>query len=301
MTKRRTTREQRPLSASTTHFPLIIGMFFCSGAASLVYEVAWFRRLELVFGVSTFAIGAVVTAFMLGLAAGSYWAGLAKSVRRRPLVAYAVLEALVAGYAFLFPQLIGAVEQFYSLVFSLPQGSFVSLSALRFVLSLLVLLPATFCMGATLPALAKVISRDHSDAPRRIGWLYSANTLGAVAGTLLAGFWALEHLGIRGTIWLAAALNLAVACGAGLVARRSVSDDATPDPNASSALADVRQEPASPARYARAIVGVVGLASMALQLVWTRALIFYVHNSTYAFSAILAVYLLGLGLGAAVG
>ena len=76
-------------------------MFFLSGATSLLYEVVWFKKLHLVFGVSIFAIGAVVVAFMLGLAIGSRWAASNQWIRKDPLVAYAWMEIGIALFALL--------------------------------------------------------------------------------------------------------------------------------------------------------------------------------------------------------
>jgi spermidine synthase len=291
--------QQRPQDAPG--FPTILVIFFLSGIAGLLYEVAWFRRLQLVFGVSTFAMGAVVSAFMFGLAAGSGWAGSASAVRKRPLMSYGLLEAAIAVYALLFPGLVIVAEKLYSSVFSQLEGQFLVLSALRFGLSLLLLVPATFCMGATLPTLALVVAEGSRSTTPRLGWLYSANTFGGVVGTLAAGFFALEHFGIRGTIWIGAALNALIACAAVVLSRHASLPQTERAGPVKKATGKRMEEPAVDARYAVLLVGLAGLVSMALELVWTRALVFYVHNSTYAFSAILAVYLLGLAGGAAAG
>jgi spermidine synthase len=105
-------------------FAVILALFFLSGSAGLLYEVAWFRRLQLVFGVSAFAVGAAVAAFMFGLAAGSRWAGETHVIKNRPLRAYAVIEGAIAIYAVLFPLLIGLVESLYSQVFGVLGGSY---------------------------------------------------------------------------------------------------------------------------------------------------------------------------------
>jgi predicted membrane-bound spermidine synthase len=238
---------------------------------------------------------------MFGLAAGSRWAGSTAAIRNRPLFAYGILEGAIGAYAVLFPLLVSLVEKLYSAVFGLLGGHFLMLSALRFVLSLLILMPATFCMGATLPTLARVVVGGSAPASRGIGWLYAVNTLGGVVGTLGAGFFTLEHLGIRGTIWLGAAINLLIAGVAFVLSYRVLEQRVT----TGAAIFDTPRQLAAarlPAGwYAMLIVSLTGLVSMALEVVWTRALVFYVHNSTYAFSAILAVYLLGLAGGAAVG
>src|SRR5215470_14745161 len=118
MTSRQTRASKvSPSAPVTVSSKLILALFFASGMAGLLYEVAWFRRLQLLFGVSAFAIGSVVSAFMLGLALGSRWAGTTPWLRSRPLRAYAVLEAAIGGYALLFPLLVSLIESFYSQFF----------------------------------------------------------------------------------------------------------------------------------------------------------------------------------------
>ncbi len=287
---------------SQSRFLLVSALFFFSGAAGLLYEVAWFRRLQLAFGVSVFAIGAVVTAFMLGLTAGSHWASRERTLSERPLRLYGLLEGGLAVSAALFPLLITIAEKLYSSLFGVLGGHFLTLSCFRFLLSLLILLPATFCMGATLPTLARAVVQTSQHFSRRVGWLYSLNTLGGVVGTLTAGFFALEHLGIRGTIWAGVAVNAAIALVAFALSRTET--EGAPRKPVWEAASEIASEPISQAgnpdrRDALLVIGMIGLVSMALEVIWTRALVFYVHNSTYAFSAILAVYLLGLACGAA--
>lgn len=203
-------------------------ILFLSGAAGLLYEVVWFRRLHLVFGVSVFAIGAVVAAFMLGLAAGSRWAASSTWLRKNPLRSYAWLEIGIAVFAAIFPFLIQLLEGIYIGLFRLLEGSFLVLSITRFVLALVVLLPPTFLMGATLPVLAQAVTVGSRNMARIVGWLYAINTFGGVVGTLLAGFFALEHLGIIGSLRLGLVVNVTVAVGALLLSRYSTYRKATP-------------------------------------------------------------------------
>ena len=275
-------------------------MLFLSGAAALLYEVAWFRRLHLVFGVGIFATGAVVAGFMLGLATGSRWAGSSRRLRSDPLRTFAWLEIGIALYAMAFPPLVGFMEGAYAMLFGSLAGRFLIQSVLRFIFAFLLLLPATFLMGASLPAMAQSVVGKSEELAKRVGWLYAANTLGGVAGILLAGFWALEHLGIRGSIYLGMVGNLVVAVSALLLARlpayrrrqQAAEETASPSISAEAAMS-------SRVGFAVVTVTVTGLASMAGEIVWTRALVFFIHNSTYAFSSVVAVYLLGISGGAA--
>ena len=287
-------------------------LFFLSGALGLLYEVVWFRRLHLALGVSTFAVGAVLSAFMLGLAAGSRWAARSERLRARPLVAYALIELGIAAYAVAFPWLVAAVEALYPALFGVLEGRPLLLAGARFALALGVLLPPTFLMGASLPAVAEAAGRSGPGLARRVAWLYALNTLGGVAGTLVAGFVLVEALGLTRSMWAGAASGVLVAAGA-LVLSRLPSEPPAADAPAAAALPAAERprrkkkerpaEPAAPApglaRLAFAAAFLAGAVSLASEIVWTRALVFFVHNSTYAFSAIVAVYLLGIAAGAA--
>ena len=194
-------------------------LFFFSGALGLLYEIVWFRRLHLTLGVSLFAVGAVVSAYMLGLAVGSRWAARSAWLRRAPLVAYAGLELGVALYAIAFPLLVGALEALYPALFRLLEGHPLPLSVARFVLAFVLLLPPTFLMGASLPAMAEAVMAPPGQLARRVAWLYALNTVGGVAGTLLTGFLLIEHLGITGSLHVGAAGSAIVAAVAFALAR----------------------------------------------------------------------------------
>jgi spermidine synthase len=281
-------------------FGALAVLFFVSGALGLLYEVAWFRRLQLVLGVSSFAIGAVVSAFMLGLAVGGRWAAQSAALRRAPLVAFARLELGLALYAAIFPLLADAVETLYPALFGLFGGWFPALSAARFVLALTLLLPPTFLMGASLPAMAEATVAPGARWAGRAGWLYALNTIGGVVGTLGAGFFLVEHLGITGTLYAGAGGSFLVGAAALALARHPVYAARATRLAAAGPPVSARSRAAAGflARRAAVAAFAAGAVSLAAEVVWTRALVFFVHNSTYAFSAVLAVYLLGIGSGA---
>ena len=285
-------------------------LFFLSGALGLLYEIVWFRRLHLALGVSLFAVGAVVSAYMLGLAVGSRWAARSDWLRRSPLAAYAGLELGIALYALVFPLFVGALEALYPALFRLLEGHALALSVVRFVLAFLLLLPPTFLMGASLPAMAEAIVAPPGELARRVARLYALNAVGGVAGTLLAGFFLIEHLGITRSLYAGAAGSALVAAAAFALARPVIQSHdrrnagrtrrGSADPTANPSHADSSERARGDMRLATAAALVAGAVSLASEIVWTRALVFFVHNSTYAFSAIVAVYLLGIAAGALV-
>jgi spermidine synthase len=274
---------------------IVLGIFFISGAAGLVYEVVWARELVLVFGNTTQAVSAILTAFFGGMAAGSVIGGrLADRVRNR-LRLYGVLEIAVAGAAVLTPLLLTAVRELYHSAFAGLQDSPPELALLRFGLSLMALGPATVLMGATLPTLTRHLSESRFAVRHQFARLYSANTFGALAGTALSGFVLIELFGLSVTLFVGAAASLAAGLAAlWLAAHRPTSERAREPVEVA--------EPAPKASVPKlAILGVVfvsGLTSLGYQVLWTRLLSYGTGASSYVFTIILILFLSGIALGA---
>lgn len=261
-------------------------LLFGSGFCALVYQTAWLRMLRLVFGASTASSAAVLAIFMGGLGFGGLLLGRIADRRRSPLRFYGGLEAGIALAAALSPWLVALVQKVYVAVGGSASLGLAGGTVVRLVLSALVLGIPTFLMGGTLPALARAVEQASDSGRRRTGLLYALNTLGAVAGALVTTFWALEHLGIRTTIWAAALVNLAIAAVAWF-SRSTVEE------------ADAAGETAEPRRaiFVPFAAGVVGFAFLLMELVWYRMLAPLLGGSSYMFGLILAMALLGIGLG----
>src|SRR5437867_7816768 len=191
-------------SLSLLAFPL----FFASGAAGLIHEIVWTRQLIYVFGSGLYAVTAVLSAFMAGLALGSLLLGRASDRLRFPLRFYALLEAALACVGLLLPLALAQIDRADGWAYGLWGQRFALLTSCRFTVAFLALLVPTTLMGATLPVLSTAIVRQGSRLGRRVGGLYAVNTAGAVAGAFLAGFFLLGTLGVRRTNSLAALLNL---------------------------------------------------------------------------------------------
>lgn len=282
----------RPRSA---FLPLCL-LFFLSGACGLTYQVLWLRLLALVFGVTVHAASTVLAAFMAGLALGAMLAG--RLVRRAdPLRIFAALEAGIAAAALATPALLALATGVYRPLSAAFPDALALLTVARFICSAAVLLLPTVLMGATLPVLSRAAaSVDALGA--RIGRLYAVNTLGAVAGCFLTGFALLELLGVRGTILAAALVNLFIAAVACLLAAAPwAPPEADGAREASAPLAAT--PPSALTRWLPFVYGVSGFVALALEVTWTRGLIFsfFLGASTYAFATMLTVFLFGLGLG----
>ena len=205
-------------------------LFFLSGACGLVYQVVWARMLVVVFGATMLAVSTVLSAFMAGLALGSFLCGRYVDGRGagggvgRPLRIFALLEAGVGLYALVFPALAAEIGSSAGLLQALGPGGVGLGPVLRFLLTFLLLLVPTTLMGATLPVLSKFVVRRLAGAGPGVGLLYGINTLGAVAGVVLVTFFLMEALGLKGSTWAVAAANFTVAALAMLLDRRSTLD-----------------------------------------------------------------------------
>jgi spermidine synthase len=271
-------------------------LFFASGLAGLVYQELWLRLLGLVFGVTVYAASTVLAGFMGGLALGSALGGRFADRVRRPLFVYGVAEVLVGLSALATPVALRAVEGVYvALHPSLPQVPG-ALTALRFALSIAVLLVPTMLMGATFPLVVRASLGGTRPLGEDASVLYAANTAGGIAGTLLAGFWMIGGLGIAVSFRCAAALNVAVGLGAVLLSRareRDASAVARPVEAAEAAAPDALR------RRLLVVFAVSGFASLALEVVWFRVLALFLQVTTYAFSIMLAAFLTGIAAGSA--
>lgn len=269
--------------------PLLFGSGFCA----LVYQIAWQREFRLIFGASTAASAAVIAVFMGGLGLGGLLLGPRADRQANPLRFYAALELLVALTASLTPMLLSLARSVY-----LGLGGTVALgvwggTAIRLVLAGLVLAPATFLAGGTLGAAARAVELPSDRRRRATAVLYGVNTLGAVAGCLTATFWLLEGFGTRGTLWLAAGVNVVIAAVAAAIARRRPPLEVERRDESSRAVRDA----AAPPGFVLTAAAVVGFSFFLLELVWYRMLGPILGGTVYTFGLVLAVALFGIAAG----
>jgi spermidine synthase len=270
---------------------LLIGVCFVfSGATGLIYEVLWARMLGLVFGATTLAVSTVLAAFMGGLALGSAIAGRLAQRIRKPVSVYGWIEIGIAVYALLVPFLFRWVDNLYALIWQHFQPGFFAFSLWRFLLSCLMLLLPTTLMGATLPVLSAALVRHGSTAVTR---LYACNLAGAILGTLAAGFVLLPLFGVRTTIVIAAAINLIVGVIAILAQRKSEPLIEPLEAVDGEVIARV-----DGSRFWLFAALASGFVTISTQVSWTRILTMVIGSSTYAFSIVVALFLMGLAAGA---
>jgi spermidine synthase len=279
---------QQHQSSSRPYLPILLILFAGSGCAALIYEIVWFQLLQLAIGSSAVSLGALLGTFMGGMCLGSILLPKKISARHHPLRVYAYLELGIGVLGLLVLWAIPVLDRVYAAVASLGlQGVF-----LRAVVAAVCLLPPTLLMGASLPAIARWIETT----PSGISWLgffYGGNIAGAVFGCLLAGFYLLRVYDMAFTTYVAVFVNAAVGGIALLLARSTYYQ-----PSAAITTVPVR---ADDARTVYLVIGISGMCALGAEVVWTRLLATMMGATVYTFSVILAVFLVGLGIGSSAG
>jgi len=276
----------------------ILVCFFFSGAAGLIYQVAWGKALGLVFGHTAYAIATVLAVFMAGLAAGSAYLGRWKQSHAEPLKLYAWIELGVAATGALSLLGLAGVRSLYFAAYPAIHEIKPLLLALRFLGAGLVLFLPTFLMGGTLPILVRGVTGKSNELGSHVSRLYWVNTLGAVAGTIFAGFILLPALGLRLTIACAVALNLLAGLVAQQISRRASNEGAEisgAEPTSSNESTE--DLPQVGILFLLIVFGFVGATAIAYEICWTRLLATILGSSTYAFTLMLATFLGGIVLG----
>jgi spermidine synthase len=303
-----------------------IAAYACSGAAGLIYEVAWTRLLTLRLGHSVAATSTVVAAFMGGLAIGGVAGGrLASRLSARGAIRmYAALEAVVALTALTLPAQTTLLTPVLGLAYhdGAPGWAY---GLLRAVASAGVLLTPAVAFGATFPIAVRWAVA--SGGGLRPGTLYAANTSGAAVGSVLAGFILMPALGNRGTALVGVAATLMAIALAWLTSRSPLLQPGSPETRADGVLQfapnptlrSKRRAAYAPAVRARpvqageklagaagvyvpmAVASITGVTTLGLEIAWTRYFALLIGPSTYAISILLAVFIAGLAIGSIAG
>ncbi len=293
----------RRLLASATHGIHVVSQrlrilgigaaFFLSGAAALVYQVAWQRLLELQTGVGVYSVAAIVAGFMIGLGIGSHAASVL-SPRCTPAGALNVFAAIELGIAF-FGLL--SCSLYYDWLYV--RWGWLFSSPWRAVgVQFVALFLPTFLMGMSLPFLTRAMVTSVTGAGRTVGLLYAVNTLGAALGALAAPWVLIRLTGIRGAVYAAALANLTAGVGALWVGIKAAAACDAPSPTT---------EPSAPETTRRSLALWMGLyclsgfCALGLEIVWFRLVDVAVRSNAFTFGTILGLYLSGTGLGCLIG
>ncbi len=269
--------------------------FFLSGAVSLTLQVAWVKALSLFFGADAYSAAITLTVFMGGLALGSWLASGFADRSPRPLALYGLCEIFIALSAYMVPLVLAAFQEGYRDVYNAPIENSKAFSYLfKSGIAIAALLVPTALMGATLPLVVRAFCRDVTEVGRQAGTFYAFNTMGALAGTIVAGFILLPRLGTDTTVTLVVGVGMTVGIGSILVDVFGSFHRATPVLNTLKATSKVI---GSRRRIILVTATLSGLAALALEVVWMRVLVQSFSGTVYAFSIMLASFLFGLYFG----
>lgn len=268
--------------------PFLVLLFIGSGCAALIYEVVWFQLLQLIIGSSAISLGVLLATFMGGMCWGSLMLPRKVSAKEHPLRVYAKIEFGIAICGVVLLLLIPLADKLYVAIASLGATGVVP----RAIIAAICLLPPTLLMGASLPAIARWVEAT----PQGVSWLgffYGGNIVGAVIGSLLAGFYLLRVYDMHVATYVAAAFNIIVGVVGWILA---------------SGAPYTPSEPSTTPTQSRDRKGAVfvaiaisGMCALGAEVVWTRLLAMMMGATVYTFSIILAVFLTGLGIGSTVG
>src|SRR5688572_5936593 len=299
MMEQTATVETTDASPTEQWLPILLLLFVGSGCAALIYEIVWFQLLELFVGSSSVSIGVLLGTFMGGMCLGSFLLPRFISRNHHPLKVYALLEIAIGVIGLLLLLVLPLVGQVYTAWGGYGGSGYL----LRGIVASICLLPPTLAMGATLPAVARWVQTT----PTGVSWLgffYAGNIAGAVMGTLLAGFYLLRVFDMSTATFVAAGINFAVGALGLLVASKTPASAGVADayPNPQSLTTNPESKSAAGDRtLVYVAIALSGFCALAAQVIWTRILSLLFGASTYTFSLILAVFLIGLGIGSSLG
>jgi spermidine synthase len=286
-------RPAASLGVAERWLPALLVLFVGSGCAALIYEVVWFQLLQLSIGSSAVSLGVLLGVYMGGMSLGSWLLPRYLNPASHPLRVYAFLELGIGVFGVIVLYAVPLLGSWYTAI----AGSGPLNLVLRAMVAGVCLLPPTLLMGATLPAIARWVETS----PRGVSWLgffYGGNLAGAVTGSLIAGFYLLRVYDMPRATFVAVGLNFLVAVLALLVAQWTphtvIKGDADePRPAAAATTTETR--------LVYLAIALSGLTALGSEVVWTRMLSLIFGATAYTFSLILAVFLIGLGIGSSVG
>ena len=268
-------------------------LFTVSGFAGLIYQSIWSHYLKLFLGHAAYAQSLVLMTFMGGMALGSWLASRWSQRWRNLLLAYALAEGVIGlmgvGFHTLF--LAGTGFAFESVIPALG-GAPAAVTAFKWALSALLILPQSVLLGMTFPLMAGGMIRLHpAGSGATVSMLYFTNSIGAAVGVLAGGFVLIERVGLPGTILTAGLLNIALALVVwGLVKLGRAPAVAPPAAAGGGA-------PVPGLRLLLAVSLLTGTASFIYEIAWIRMLSMVLGASTHAFELMLSAFILGLALG----
>ncbi len=295
----------------------LVAVFVLSGAAGLIYESLWSRYLGLFVGHSAYAQIIVLVIFLGGMSLGAHLVGRRSERIKHPLIGYAIVELIVGVLAIVFHDVFLATTDFaYRSIF--PSFSGFGLTAVKWTIAGLLILPQSILLGATFPLMSSGVIRlakARVEPGRIISLLYFSNSLGAAIGVLVAGMWLIGKVGLPGVLLIAGFINAIIAAFVFLLARaherflaaeaqaneRPESVEPTATRAAPASVGDVEPHTLAAGRLSFVLLAVAfgtAVASFVYEIAWIRMLSLVLGSATHSFELMLSAFILGLALGA---
>ncbi len=277
----------------------VVILFILSGICGLIYEVAWSRYIAIFIGSTAYAHMIVLATYMGGLALGAlYWGNYSDRMLNQ-LKLYGLLELGIGAYCLVYPFIIETAGNFFISSASTLDGASNKgvLMALKFLLSFLTLIVPTFLMGGTLPILTKFVSKKIADSGKDVAVLYYINSIGALVGTGIAGFFLIRLLGIEVTVWVAALLNILIGLFALLLSRLSTTSRQSNTTGGNFESVNAPSFPRQTIRVAIFTAFASGFIALLYELTWVRLLSNILGSTTYSFTIMLMAFITGIALG----
>jgi spermidine synthase len=290
----------KPTFNASRFLPVLLLLFAGSGCSALIYEIVWYHLLQLAIGSTAVSLGVLLATFMGGLCIGSIGLPRLKIAKQHPLKIYAFLELGIALCGLLVLYGIPYIDRIY--VVGAEHG--LPGMMLRGLIAAVCLLPPTILMGASLPAIVRWIE----STPRGVSWwglLYGGNTMGAVFGCLLAGFYLLRIYNTAVATYAAAAINVVVAMLSFILVMwtpaHAAPEDSGADFASRSESVQENEESETSQWTVYVTIAISGACALGAEVIWTRLMGMLLGATVYVFSIILAVFLVGLAIGSTGG
>ena len=270
----------------------ILFLFMCSGFSALIYESVWTHYLKLIFGHAAYAQSLVLSIFMGGLTTGALLASRYSAKIKSPLIAYAIIEAIIGFFALFFHDFFIIIQNILFNTIGQDSNSIFYFTSIKWLFGILLILPQSILLGATFPLITSgILHISSKKSGEKISLLYFNNSLGASAGALVSGFFLIQTVGLPGTILTAGLINLSIAFAIYFITKNHASTyntTTTPTPK-------IRKNNLYYLMLGTAFF--TGLASFFYEIAWIRMLTLILGATTHAFELMISAFVLGLALG----
>ncbi|MCX7945141.1 MAG: fused MFS/spermidine synthase [Deltaproteobacteria bacterium] len=281
---------------------ILYACFFLSGMAGLIYQVVWSKYFNLFLGATSYSTGILLSTFMGGLALGNHIFGKFVDRYKNPLRLYSYLEFGIGITCALFPLYFDTI---FNLYFILASGSIPNTWGniiLKLIFSVMTILLPTTLMGGTLPVMSKFIIRQIREVGAKVGLLYFLNTVGAIIGTIIGGYFVIHTIGLDFSVQLFSFVNILI----GVVTyymSKSISEDFSiipqqiEDTDNNKTVGNEEAYSEFQVRVVLVAIGISGFVSMVYEVVWTRMLALIIGSAVQSFAIMLFTFITGIAVG----